>query len=152
VTINAPTTAIPGGALDIKAAGVATLTRPVTLGGARIPDGGELGVVAASVVVGAGAVITGDASTAAGRMCLSATGGDLHLGGQFLARGGSVAPGAIQGMATGDVIADGVFQAAPSGCLAFTAGGTVDTAQGSFDRPLSADCGLLPVCTRVAGL
>jgi hypothetical protein len=68
-----------------------------------------------------------------------ATAGPLDLVGEFSARGG-MEPGIIEGTATGDVTVSGTFDATPSGCIAFAAGGTLDATNATFAPPLVADC------------
>jgi hypothetical protein len=144
VTLNGPIVAAPSGTVAVEAAGQATLNESVSVGGeGRIP-GGNFGcarVEAASVVVNPRAAVRADAPVSGGLLCFNATGGDLHLGGSILARAPGTPPGIIEGAATGNLIADGTFRCAPDGCIALTAGGTLDTTEGSFDKPLSGDCG-----------
>ena len=48
--------------------------------------------------------------------------------------------GIIEAAASGNLTAGGEFRAAPDGCIALTAGGTLDTSAATFDLALSGDC------------
>ena len=137
VTLNAPVLLREGGALKVLAAGTATLNSSVSAG-TCCPG---VGVDAASIVVTRSAALR---SNPGGLQCLKATAGDLRLDGRFYSLGGSLHPsgGTILGSATGNVIADGVFRAAPGGCISFSAGGNVNTGGGSFDPALSPSCSI----------
>lgn len=75
----------------------------------------------------------------AGYLELEATAGDLVLAGTFLA-GGAEGGGSIIGDATGNLTASGRFEVVPAGCIALTAGGTLDTTGGDFDTPVTSSC------------
>lgn len=68
---------------------------------------------------------------------LVATAGEISLDGIFEARGG---PSVIEAAAATDLVASGRFLAAPDGCIALAAAGSVDTSGASFDTPVVADC------------
>jgi hypothetical protein len=51
-----------------------------------------------------------------------------------------ISGGTIEAMATGDLTVGGAFRSAPNGCIALTAGGTLDTSGASFDTSLVPDC------------
>ena len=146
VTVNGRIMARREGHLTVQAAGVATLNRRVRVSGNFSNTMGFGGAIvrveAPSVVIAPGATIAGDAPANAGQFCFKATGGDLLLGGGLFARGGTGSPGNIEASATGNLIAEGTFRVAPIGCIALTAGGTLDTSAGSFDTALSPDCPL----------
>ena len=128
---------LANGFVGLTAAGTASMRRVMRIGS------GTLRVEAASVDVDPRATLRADRSGFGGALRFDATGGDLQLHGALFARAtGSVTfrGGIIEGAATGDVIADGRFAVAPMGCIALVAGGTLDTAGGSFDTPLVPDC------------
>jgi hypothetical protein len=79
--------------------------------------------------IGSGSGVDGDQR-------YSAVAGDLTLLGAFLAPG----DGTIEGTASGNLLADGRFRVGPEGCIALSAGGTLDTTGSSFDVPVVADC------------
>jgi hypothetical protein len=54
--------------------------------------------------------------------------------------GGTIYGGTIEATATGDLTASGKFRSVTNGCIALTAGGTLDTSGASFDTSLLADC------------
>jgi hypothetical protein len=90
-----------------------------------------------------GRLDTSGSGFGAGDVRVTATAADLTLGGAFSAQGESGTPGGvIEGVAAGNVVANGVFDATgiPPGCISFQAGGTVDTSGGSFDPALVPDC------------
>jgi hypothetical protein len=60
---------------------------------------------------------------------------DLTLDGAF-----ETTSGTIEGMAAGNLTAGGRFRAGPDGCIALSAGGTLDTTGGLFDETIVADC------------
>lgn len=140
VTVNGRITARRGGQLTVQAAGVATLNQPVVVGGSTLGSRGEVHVEAPSVVVAPSVAIRGNSHDFGGEYCFKATGGNLALSGGFFARSGGPGPGSIEASATGNLLADGAFRVAPGGCIALTAGGTLDTSAGTFDTALSPDC------------
>jgi hypothetical protein len=84
-----------------------------------------------------------------GTIHVAASAGDLLLEGTLLAStNASVAfyavGGTIEGTASGDLTASGVFQclgtAVSGGCIGLSAGGTLDTSGGTFDKAIVSDC------------
>ena len=67
----------------------------------------------------------------------TATAGVVDLHGSFHARGG---PSVIQITAPGNVTLEGDYRVAPSGCIGVSAGGTVASANATFDTPPVAVC------------
>jgi hypothetical protein len=127
-----------GGTVDVTAPGSVTLGDRLDLFRA-----GTLVVQGGSVTATAGSSARADTNGCAGALRFEATAGDLTLSGRYSARAReSLSPpcGIIEGAASGDVVADGTFLVAPFGCIAFSAGGTVDTSGGTFDTPVAADC------------
>ena len=131
-----------GGVVTITAAGAARIRRTISAKGVcgrSSTDGGTVRIEGATVDVGSAALIR---AFNGGDIRLTATGGDMLLAGRYLA-GKYLEPvqiGIIEGTATGNLLASGRFIASPSGCIALSAGGTLDTAGATFDVPLSADC------------
>jgi hypothetical protein len=81
---------------------------------------------------------------------LTARGGS-YPGGTVFARGATVSlatsvdvrgepGGTIEGTATGDLTASGLFRALPDGCIALSAGGTLDTSGATLAPPPVPDC------------
>jgi hypothetical protein len=135
-------TSCNGGVVTVTAAGAARIRRTISAKGVcgrSITDGGTVRIEGATVDVGSAGllrVING------GDIRLTATGGDMLLAGRYLA-GRYLDPatiGIIEGTASGNLLASGRFIASPNGCIALSAGGTLDTAGATFDVPLSADC------------
>ena len=128
-----------GGAVNVTAAGSVTLGDRLDLFRA-----GTLVVQGGSVTASAGSSARADGTIGcAGDLRFEATAGNLTLSGRYSARAReALSPpcGIIEGTATGDVVADGTFLVAQFGCIAFSAGGTVDTSGGTFDTPVVADC------------
>jgi len=127
--------------------GTVTVTAPgsVSLGDRLdVFRAGTLVVQGGSVTASAGSSARADGTVGcAGALRFEATAGDLTLSGRYSARAReALTPpcGIIEGTATGNVVADGTFLAAPFGCIAFSAGGTVDTSGGTFDTAVVADC------------
>ncbi len=121
----------------------------VTVGSANLDargsTGGTITIDGEGVSVGATLSAEGTQSGIAGALRFHASNGDLFLAGGFHAnaKGRSFQPGhggIIEGTATGNVTASGNFRCAPDGCIAFSAGGTLDTSNADFDKPLVADC------------
>ena len=140
VVVQAPLSATtvtggPDGSVELRAAGTVTVGDDI-----NVARGGNVHVEGGSVQVPSGVTLSTAGQFSSLR--LTASTGDLTLSGSFLAppfAGGSVG-GTIEGMAAGNVLADGVFRAAPSGCIALAAGGVLDTTGGTFDVPFVADC------------
>jgi hypothetical protein len=126
-----------GGNVDLAAASLVVLT-PRTRVFSEADAGGFVTITGASAIVQPGADLEVDGNAAGGEVRITATGGDLVLSGEFRARGDS--GGVIQGVATGNVTADGDFQSRTAGCTALSAGGSLDTTQGSFDGPIADSC------------
>jgi hypothetical protein len=131
----------PGGVIDITAGSSAVLS-----GFVNLHRGGDLRVVgSAGVVVGSLARVEADGTRGGcgGELRFQATAGDLSLGGSFSARSDADATdtcGILEGTATGNVLASCAYTFAPHGCIAFSAGGTLDTSGGTFDVPILPDC------------
>jgi hypothetical protein len=88
-------------------------------------------------VTGATVEVTDQARVTAlrNRSEFTANAGDLTLSGRF-------SPGVhstIQGTASGNLVANGVFRA-PDGCIGLSAGGTLDTSGGRFNPPIVTSC------------
>jgi hypothetical protein len=107
--------------------------------------GGTVRLEAASIEVGPGVTVNADgdppgpdfAHRPPAGLRFVATAGDLVLDGTFRARR---APTTIEGTASGNLTARGRFEAAPSGCIALAAGGTLDLAGATFDTPPVGAC------------
>jgi hypothetical protein len=116
----------------------------VTVGRELFAHPGDITIQGAGVdVPTTGRLDTSGSGFGAGDVRVTATAADLTLGGAFSAQGESGTPGGvIEGVAAGNVVANGVFDATgiPPGCISFQAGGTVDTSGGSFDPALVPDC------------
>lgn len=135
VTIGSPNLLrINGGTLKVAAGQTATISNAI-VGHSR--GGGGVRVDAPTVVLGPRVQLNANNDGNAPGLCFNATAGDLTLNGTFLAHGGGED---IVGLATGNLIANGVFRAAPGGCIALTAGGAIDTSAASFDTPLLSSC------------
>jgi hypothetical protein len=126
-----------GGDIDMSAAGLVRLTKRAGVF-AEGDAGGFVDILGSSANVETGADLEVDGVSVGGEVRLTATSGNLVLSGQFRARGSS--GGVIEGMATGDVKADGDFQSRTAGCTGLSAGGSVDTTQGFFDGPVEDAC------------
>jgi hypothetical protein len=132
----------------------------ILLDGARVSVGSGAGsrgdtasVLSANSVTSPGGTIRIDASDAdvAGRLTAQAGGaggdvriktrsGDLHVAGSVDVSGArGSAEGIIEAAAAGDLTAAARF-ASGGGCIALSAGGTLDTAGSSFDTPPVIDC------------
>ena len=158
VIVNA--TLLGGGISLTSTGGGVTINRPVRSAGRVIVDAAGAVLVDADVLVdpvfaGASEIRMDGASVAVsararvdgsrfggGELRFTATATDLALGGTFAIEGGDGAGGVIEAIAAGNITADGNFSAAgsPPGCIAFQAGGTLDTSGGSFDPAPVVDC------------
>jgi hypothetical protein len=106
---------------------------------ARGDTGGTINVSGDMVTIPAGAKVLVDGDTpGGGSITFAANAGDLILDGDFRARGD--VGGSIEGSASGDVVASGEFSARGNGCIAFSAGSTLDISGGAFDVPIAAQC------------
>ena len=107
--------------------------------------GGTVRLEAGRVEVGPGVTVNADgdppgpdfAHRPPAGLHFVATAGDLDLDGTFRARR---APTTIVATASGNLTARGRFEAAPSGCIALAAGGTLDLTGATFDIPPVAAC------------
>jgi hypothetical protein len=126
-----------GGDVDLTAGSLVRLTKRARIF-AEGDSGGFVDIIGASANVETGAGLEVDGVAVGGEVRLTATSGDLVLSGQFRARGDS--GGVIEGVATGDVTADGDFQSRTAGCTGLSAGGTIDVTQGDFDGPVEDTC------------
>jgi hypothetical protein len=144
VTINDRVQVAESGELVVQADDLATLNHVVSLGGNASGGPARVRVEAAAITVTPEAKIRGDSLHRGSSLCFRATGGDLLLSGRFVARGPHLTPvdGNIEAEAAGNLTADGIFRCAPDGCIALTAGGTLDTSAGSFDKPIESACPL----------
>jgi hypothetical protein len=75
-----------------------------------------------------------------GLVCLKATAGNMLVEGDVDARGAGV----IEAAASGDLTANGDFRTDPGGCIGLSAGGTLNTAGGSFNPAPGPSCGVCP--------
>jgi hypothetical protein len=131
-----------GGSVVVASAnGPATFTGSVDVG--TMFSGGSVRIEGTAVQVQASLVSADHPSSGNGQgvgtIRFAATAGALDVVGVFSARGG-MEQGIIEGTATGDVTVSGTFEATPNGCIAFAAGGTLDTTNATFDPPLVGDC------------
>jgi hypothetical protein len=158
VVADAPLTAQPGdgtrpgdgsgGDVHVSAAEAIAVRDDILvnsfLGTAGAP-GGTVRLEAGRVQVGPGATVNADgdppgpdfAHRPPAGLRFVAAAGDLVLDGIFRARR---APTTIEGSASGNLVAIGRFEAAPSGCIALSAGGSLDLAAATFDTPPVATC------------
>lgn len=130
-----------GGCLDLFGGSTVQVLDNVTVGLSYAQ--GELRVRAPSIVVASTATLdaSGRGFFPGGALRLRATGGDLGLAGRLLATGQG-SGGTIEGTATGNLTASGIFRAtvSPPGCIGLSAGGTLDTTGATFDPPPVTDC------------
>ena len=129
---------VDGGAISVSSGESVALT---PAGGlyARGENGGHITVGAASVTVPTGARVLADGDAPGGNISFDASAGDLVLEGDFRARGRT--GGRIEGSATGAVVANGDFAArGAGGCIALSAGSTLDISDGLFDVPVVEMC------------
>jgi len=140
ITLSAATLASVDGTID------ASGDNPVFQGGGA----GSIDITGADARLGPGGSLTATSvSRPGGSIRVSATAGDLLLAGTLRAgtgesSGGNSIGGTIEGDASGDLTASGVFEcldaAASGGCIGLSAGGTLDTSGGTFDKPIVASC------------
>lgn len=125
---------IQAGTIDISALGDVSLQTQadVDLRG-DLP--GSAHVTGASATVATGVRWSARTRQPGGGLRFVTTAADLTLDGVFETRSGT-----IEGMAAGNLTAGGRFRAAPDGCIALSAGGTLDTTGGDFDVAIVADC------------
>jgi hypothetical protein len=134
VTLSAPIFAMPGGDVSVAADGLLTAEDDV-----RIACCGTIMLHGGSLHVSSTALVHADLvgfPAGGGEIRMSTDVADMTLSGVFLAR----AEGVIEGSAAGNLVADGVFRTAPGGCIGLSAGGTLDTSDGSFDGTVVASC------------
>lgn len=106
---------------------------------ARGDTGGTINVSGDMVTIPAGAKVLVDGDKpGGGSITFAANAGDLILDGDFRARGNT--GGRIEGSASGDVVASGDFSARGNGCIAFSAGSSLDVSRGAFDVPIATQC------------
>lgn len=158
VVADGPLTALPGdgtrpgdgsgGDVHVSAADAIVVREDILVNAFLGTDGAPGGTVvleAGSVQVGPGVTVNADgdppgpdfAHRPPAGLRFVAAAGDLVLDGTFRARRG---PSTIEATASGDLVASGRFEAAPSGCIALVAGGSLDLAGATFDTPPVADC------------
>jgi hypothetical protein len=140
-TLDAPIVANPNGHVTVTAGGVATVNQLITAAAlpANLALPGLIRIDAGSVAVTSGARLD-SSGVPGGAIRIQASAGDCALNGDFMAHGASGAGGIIEASASGNLVAEGRFLAAPDGCIALTAGGMLDTSGASFDEPILADC------------
>jgi len=137
---------LPRPRVNLAAGNVLRINRTIRVDDLSISSSDAFGATmrleGAEVQTASRALLSADGGVAGGEIRLVATSGDLVLDGRFQARGGTGAGGIIEGTASADVTTAGTFACAgtPPGCIALTAGGTLDTTGATFDKPLSADC------------
>jgi len=128
-----------GGTIDVSAASV-VIQLPAKLNTTSPSYGGFIRLTGTDVNVLPGSLLDARGTEdGGGAIRIRAVGGNAALGGSFSADGGDD-QGVIEASASGDLTADGSFRCSPGGCIAFSAGGTLDTSAGSFDVPVVADC------------
>ena len=142
VTVSAATLAAIDGNGTVDVSG----DDPASSGGGA----GTIDITGADARLGSGGMlIARSASRPGGTIRISATAGDLLLAGTLLAgtgasAGGNSIGGTIECDASGNLTAGGVFEcldaAASGGCIGLSAGGTLDTSGGTFDKPIVASC------------
>jgi len=126
----------PGGSIELTGGTSVTVNDDIEVDSTK-GVGGTIRLDAASAQVSAGARLLAEGATGGGSMRMDATAGNLTLSGGFVAGGGS---GIIEGVASGDLTANGNFVVQPNGCIGLSAGGTLDTSGGTFDTPVVASC------------
>jgi hypothetical protein len=129
--------ATAGGNIDLTAVDMVRLTKRAHIF-AEGDSGGFVDILGGSANVEEGADLEVDGVSVGGEVRITATSGNLVLSGQFRARGDT--GGVIEGMATGDVTANGDFQSRTAGCTGLSAGGSLDTTDGVFDGPVEDTC------------
>ena len=134
---------IGGNAAFTSASGNVTLLGDIDVHGGGFGYG-QVSVVGNNVQV-VSRRISADGGRQGGNIELHAVAGNLSMAGNFRARsgtrnGGPVAGATIEATATGDLTAAGIFEAAPTGCIALSAGGNLDTSGATFDVPPMASC------------
>lgn len=104
--------------------------------------GGNIRVEGVTVEVSPDVELEVSGTGGGGTIRLRATGGDLTLPGALRAIGSEGPGGIIEGTASGDLTTTASFECRgmPDGCIALSAGGTLDTTGATFDKPLSVDC------------
>jgi hypothetical protein len=130
----------------VSAAGTVFVNEDIDASGVR----GELGagragairIEAPDVQVAPGVILDVHGVNAGGELRLASTVGSMALGARFFAHGLDGEGGIIEAVAAADLTANGTFKSAgtPDGCIALSAGGTLDTSGGLFDVPPVADC------------
>jgi hypothetical protein len=137
-------TVIDGGTIDLSAGTLVQLA-PGSLVDATGRPGGSIRVTGADVDVQGRIRAKGKPEQGlygdAGEMRLTALSGDLVLAGDVYAKGKSGGC-TFEGHAAQDLTASGriVCAGAFGGCIALSAGGTLDTTGATFDLPVVADC------------
>ena len=136
-----------GGRIEIDAAGLVQITADVLV--TAFP--GHEGAPGGTFDVEAGRIVLSDVhfdadgdtpgpdfpgSLPAGFQ-LRSTVGEISLQGVFRAHGG---PSVLEAAAATNLTAVGEFDAAPDGCIALAAGGTVDASGAEFDPAFVSDC------------
>jgi hypothetical protein len=123
-----------GGAVSLaSSSGTVSVTSSID---ARGQFGGDVVVTANRIELTGSGVDTRSRGHTGGAQQYTATAGDLLLSGRFLATDA----GEIEGSATGNLTASGVFRAGAGGCIGLAAGGVLDTSGASFDPALSPSC------------
>ena len=131
-SIKAPVQFSPGGPIAINStSGSVTINGKLDTTGESLA--GDIQVSGASVVVNAPKA---DSRPGGARQDYDATAGDLVLNGTFLGQ----EPGTFEGTATGNLTAIGSFRMGIGGCVALTAGGTLDTSSATFDQTVGTSC------------
>jgi hypothetical protein len=98
--------------------------------------GGSVQISANGPVVSTDRIeVDGDAG---GEIQIASTASGVTLSGRYLA--GGLAGGVIEATASGNLTADGDFDAEIGGCIGLAAGGTLNTTGGSFSPPFVASC------------
>jgi hypothetical protein len=129
------------GFIRLAAGGQATIGPSARLfargGGAEGAYGGTVRVAASRVDLRGRVRTDGKGSYArGGDIRVEATDGDLTLEGVFRSRLGGI----IEATAANDLTARGTFSCRPDGCVAFSAGGTLDVGAAVVDVPVVGDC------------
>jgi hypothetical protein len=136
---NSPGTGAGGGMVTIVGAGAVTAERIKASGGTT---GGAVAVSSTGGDVSIERLVDVGGETIGGSLNVAAGAGDVELGTNpsagFIASG--PAGGEIEAIASGNLTARGDFDATVGGCIGLSAGGTLDTSQGTFSPAFGAGC------------
>jgi hypothetical protein len=143
---SAFTPAFAIGGVEVTAAGAVLIFRDINASAPFSLTGGTIRLVGNSVELSSRARLRANGPDG-GEIRIKSTGGDVVLGGPLVAALGQYRPqefsdgGIIEATAAGNLTAIGKFRCAPEGgCVAFNAGGVLDTSGATFDKVPSLDC------------